>query len=63
MRKKTLNLRDLFVEPNFDEMKDIAINSKGKLKKLTDQQLESVRHTGEFEVKVFFFKYYTRRKV
>lgn len=50
MRKKTLNMRDLFVEPNFDEMKAIALNARGELRKLSYQQLESIRHTGEFEV-------------
>ena len=52
MRKKTLNLRDLFVEPNFDESKSIAVDSKGRLKRLTKEQLDSVRKTGEFEVSV-----------
>ncbi len=54
MRKKTLNFKDLFVEPNFDEMKSIAMDSKGDLKKLTHAQLESVRRTGEFEVSTSF---------
>ena len=53
MRKKTLNLRDLFVEPNFDETKSIAVDSKGRLKRLTMEQLDSVRKCGEFEVRSF----------
>jgi hypothetical protein len=43
-------MRDLFVEPNFDEMKAIALTAKGDLKRLTHEQLESVKQTGEFEV-------------
>ena len=50
MKKKTLNLKDLFVEPNFDESKTIALNSKGRLKRLSKEQLDSIRKTGEFEV-------------
>ena len=53
MKKKTLNLKDLFVEPNFDESKTIALNSKGRLKRLSKEQLDSIRKTGEFEVRIY----------
>ena len=52
MKKKTLNLKDLFVEPNFDEGKTIALNSKGRLKRLSKEQLDSIRKTGEFDVSI-----------
>ena len=52
MRKKTLNLQDLFVEPNFDETKSIGMDAKGRLKRLTPEQLSSVRERGEIEVNI-----------
>ena len=54
MRKKTLNLQDLFVEPNFDETKSIGMDSKGRLKRLTPEQLISVRKRGEIEVNIAY---------
>ena len=51
MRKKTLTREDLFCEPNFDELRDIAVDpSTGLQRLLSHQQLESVREEGEFEV-------------
>ena len=50
LRKKTIDRSDLFVEPNFDEVKSIAFNSRGERRMLTKEQLESVKLTGEFEV-------------
>ena len=50
LRKKTIDRSDLFVEPNFDEVKSIAFNLRGERKMLTKEQLDSVRLTGEFEV-------------
>ena len=50
MKKKTLNMRDLFVMPNFNEVATIGLNARGGLKRLTKEQLKSVRQTGEFEV-------------
>ena len=51
LRKKTIDRSDLFVEPNFDEVKSIAFNSRGERRLLTQEQLESVKLTGEFEVR------------
>ena len=51
MRKKTLTREDLFVEPNFDELKEIAIDpSTGANWKLNRHQLQSIRVCGEFDV-------------
>ena len=50
MRKKTLNLGDLFVAPNFDEVRSLALSANGSRKRLTQEQLASIRETGEFEV-------------
>ena len=52
MKKKTLNMRDLFVMPNFNEVATIGLNARGGLKSLTKEQLKSVRETGEFEVMI-----------
>ena len=49
-RKKTINIRDLFIEPNFNELEAVATDSKGEPKKLSHGQLESLRRTGEFQV-------------
>ena len=49
-RKKTINIRDLFIEPNFHELEAVATDSKGEPKKLNGAQLESIRLTGEFQV-------------
>ena len=49
-----MNLRDLFVPPNFDETRSVALNEKGGLKRLIGSQLKSVRETGEFEVSKMF---------
>ena len=57
MKKKTLNMRDLFVMPNFNEVATIGLNARGGLKRLTKEQLKSVRQTGEFEVTFFSSKY------
>ena len=53
MKKKTLNMRDLFVMPNFNEVATIGLNAHGGLKRLTKEQLKSVQQTGEFEVTFF----------
>ncbi|XP_076073157.1 uncharacterized protein LOC143044850 isoform X3 [Mytilus galloprovincialis] len=42
--------RDLFKAPTFDELEQVALNSAGALKSLTDKQLQQVWKTGEFEV-------------
>ena len=49
-RKKTLNIRDLFIEPNFNELEAVATDSKGEPKKLSSGQLEMIRRSGEFQV-------------
>ena len=49
-RKKTINIRDLFIEPNFNELEAVSTDSKGAPKKLSQAQLESLRRTGEFQV-------------
>ena len=67
-RKKTINIRDLFVEPNFHELEvglktkgveimkmttnqAVATDSKGEPRKLNPAQLESIRQTGQFQVR------------
>ena len=51
MRKKTLTREDLFCEPNFDELKEIAVDpATGQPWKLNEIQLGSVRESGEFDV-------------
>ena len=49
-RKKTINIRDLFIEPNFNELEAVSTDSKGTPKKLNHSQLESLRSSGEFQV-------------
>ena len=49
-RKKTINIRDLFIEPNFNELEAVSTDSKGAPKKLNHSQLESLRSSGEFQV-------------
>ena len=49
-KKKTINIRDLFIEPNFNELEVVASDSKGEPKKLNHAQLENIRTTGEFQV-------------
>ncbi|XP_033755704.1 uncharacterized protein LOC117338457 [Pecten maximus] len=45
-----INFNDLFKAPTFDELDQVAINSAGVLKKLTDRQLQDVWNYGQFEV-------------
>ena len=49
-RKKTLKLNQLFIAPNFNELREIALDSSGQPKKLTARQLDSIKKNGEFEV-------------
>ena len=49
-KKKTINIKDLFIAPKFNELESIATNSKGKPKKLNHEQQESIHRTGEFSV-------------
>ena len=55
-KKKTINIRDLFIEPNFNELEVVASDSKGEPKKLNHAQLENIRRTGEFQVKLKIFE-------
>ena len=51
MRKKTLTREDLFCEPNFDELREIALDpATGVQRRLNQGQLESILSEGEFEV-------------
>ncbi|XP_050419885.1 uncharacterized protein LOC126832893 isoform X2 [Adelges cooleyi] len=47
---RSINCRDLFIPPSFDELDAVAVNSKGETKHLNNKQLESLREQGEFEV-------------
>ncbi|XP_014681297.1 PREDICTED: uncharacterized protein LOC106821129, partial [Priapulus caudatus] len=49
-RKKTINMRDLFIAPSFDELEQVALNTNGELRHLNEKQLSSVQQMGEFEV-------------
>lgn len=43
---RSINCRDLFVPPSFDELDAVAVNSKGEPKHLNTKQLESLRERG-----------------
>ncbi|CAG0891043.1 unnamed protein product [Darwinula stevensoni] len=47
---QSINPNELFVEPSFEELDRIALDSQGQLKKLTPSQIECIRQEGEFEV-------------
>lgn len=49
-KKKTIKIRDLFVEPDFHELDAVATDSKGEPKKLNQAQLECIQRIGEFQV-------------
>uniref|UniRef100_T1J1W8 Uncharacterized protein n=1 Tax=Strigamia maritima TaxID=126957 RepID=T1J1W8_STRMM len=49
-RRKTINMRDLFIAPSFDELDAVAMDTKGQTRKLTVKQLRSVEEEGEFDV-------------
>jgi hypothetical protein len=51
-QKKTLRLEDLFIQPDFNEVKAIAVDANGDPRKLNGDQLASLRRTGEFAVGV-----------
>lgn len=42
--------KDLFVLPTFDELEQISVDSSGHRKKLSKDQLESIKKTASFEV-------------
>ena len=48
--RKTLKISDLFIQPDFNELKTISMDSHGAAKKLTWNQLDTIRQRGEFEV-------------
>ncbi|XP_050538538.1 uncharacterized protein LOC126903976 isoform X2 [Daktulosphaira vitifoliae] len=43
---RTINCRDLFIPPSFDELDAVAVNNKGDIKHLNSKQLESLRERG-----------------
>jgi hypothetical protein len=43
---RSINCRDLFVPPSFDELDAVAINTKGEPRHLNAKQLESLRERG-----------------
>eukprot|EP00092_Neocalanus_flemingeri_P037052 GFUD01040338.1.p1 GENE.GFUD01040338.1~~GFUD01040338.1.p1 ORF type:complete len:1135 (+),score=193.14 GFUD01040338.1:117-3521(+) len=49
-KKKTINIKDLFIAPKFNELEAIATNSQGNPKKLTHEQIQNIHRTGEFSV-------------
>ena len=49
-KKKPIGIKDLFTAPNFNELEAVATDSKGKPKKLSHEQIESIHRSGEFSV-------------
>eukprot|EP00092_Neocalanus_flemingeri_P044994 GFUD01050107.1.p1 GENE.GFUD01050107.1~~GFUD01050107.1.p1 ORF type:complete len:190 (+),score=30.45 GFUD01050107.1:162-731(+) len=49
-KKKTINIKDLFIAPKFNELEAIATNAQGNPKKLTHEQIQNIHRTGEFSV-------------
>jgi hypothetical protein len=45
-----LSVDQLFLEPNFNELREVSHDDHSVPKRLTFQQLDSVRASGEFEV-------------
>lgn len=43
---RSINCRDLFVPPSFDELDAVAVNTKGEPRHLNSKQLESLRERG-----------------
>lgn len=43
---RSINCRDLFVPPSFDELDAVAVNTKGEPRHLNTKQLESLRERG-----------------
>ena len=43
-------VKNLFLLPTFDELEEISVDSSGQRKKLTKDQLESIKKNGSFEV-------------
>ncbi|ESO09434.1 hypothetical protein HELRODRAFT_168417 [Helobdella robusta] len=50
-----ISFKDLFVAPTFDELEQVARDSKGNMKKLNRKQLMNIRNMGEFEVESINF--------
>ena len=48
-------LNNLFILPTFDELDEIAIDQNGRTKRLSKEQLESIKKSGEFEVDSLHF--------
>ncbi len=47
---RSLKVNDLFVVPDFDELKAVAMGPSGEIRRLSEDQLDALRDTGEFEV-------------
>lgn len=50
-----ISFKNLFVAPTFDEVEQVAHDSKGNIRRLSEKQLKSIRQTGEFEVESMNF--------
>ncbi len=47
---KSLKVNDLFIVPDFDELKSVAAGPGGEPRMLNEDQLDQLRRTGQFEV-------------
>ena len=48
-----LDWKDLFIQPHFSEdLRRVGTTATGERRRFTDDQLQSVRETGEFQVRV-----------
>ncbi len=47
---KSLKVNDLFIVPDFDELKTVATGPGGEVRRLDEEQLDELRRTGQFEV-------------
>lgn len=45
-KSKAINLRDLFIMPPFDELDAVAADGSGEPRRLTNNQLKSLRERG-----------------
>lgn len=50
-----ISFKNLFIAPTFDEVEQVAHDSKGNVRRLSEKQLMSIRQTGEFEVESMNF--------
>ena len=48
-----LDWKDLFIQPHFSEdLRRVGTTATGERRRFTDDQLQSVRETGEFQVRI-----------